>query len=220
MQPAECMRSDTSHEVNVQARGECGADLTSTESNDTGDATIDGPPAIQQDKQTESLTHNGISINEIESKSSLKSVSKESQLNMIADFFAEGVASGTPSCPDNSMQEVMEYNTIVDAEQCSSDNEPSESSIESAKSRSSENEPIEQSFELAKGRSGLSTPIGTGNVWNENNSRAIQLSNRDRLLLRKQALRMKKRPVLAGGATLSLELQKQLKHTLRSILLL
>ncbi|KAH9676198.1 CRM-domain containing factor CFM2 [Citrus sinensis] len=185
MQPAECMRSDTSHEVNVQARGECGADLTSTESNDTGDATIDGPPAIQQDKQTESLTHNGISINEIESKSSLKSVSKESQLNMIADFFAEGVASGTSSCPDNSM--------------CSSDNEPRESSIESAKSRSSENEPIEQSFELAKGRSGLSTPIGTGNVWNENNSRAIQLSNRDRLLLRKQALRMKKRPVLAVG---------------------
>ncbi|KDO72355.1 hypothetical protein CISIN_1g001441mg [Citrus sinensis] len=173
MQPAECMRSDTSHEVNVQARGECGADLTSTESNDTGDATIDGPPAIQQDKQTESLTHN--------------------------DFFAEGVASGTSSCPDNSMQEVMEYNTIVDAEQCSSDNEPRESSIESAKSRSSENEPIEQSFELAKGRSGLSTPIGTGNVWNENNSRAIQLSNRDRLLLRKQALRMKKRPVLAVG---------------------
>ncbi|XP_024038117.1 CRM-domain containing factor CFM2, chloroplastic isoform X2 [Citrus clementina] len=173
MQPAECMRSDTSHEVNVQARGECGADLTSTESNDTGDATIDGPPAIQQDKQTESLTHN--------------------------DFFAEGVASGTPSCPDNSMQEVMEYNTIVDAEQCSSDNEPRESSIESAKSRSSENEPIEQCFELAKGRSGLSTPIGTGNVWNENNSRAIQLSNRDRLLLRKQALRMKKRPVLAVG---------------------
>ncbi|KDO72356.1 hypothetical protein CISIN_1g001441mg [Citrus sinensis] len=168
MQPAECMRSDTSHEVNVQARGECGADLTSTESNDTGDATIDGPPAIQQDKQTESLTHNG-------------------------------VASGTSSCPDNSMQEVMEYNTIVDAEQCSSDNEPRESSIESAKSRSSENEPIEQSFELAKGRSGLSTPIGTGNVWNENNSRAIQLSNRDRLLLRKQALRMKKRPVLAVG---------------------
>lgn len=96
-------------------------------------------------------------------------------------------------------QEVMEYNTIVDAEQCSSDNEPRESSIESAKSRSSENEPIEQSFELAKGRSGLSTPIGTGNVWNENNSRAIQLSNRDRLLLRKQALRMKKRPVLAVG---------------------
>ncbi|KAL9427450.1 hypothetical protein AB3S75_029607 [Citrus x aurantiifolia] len=168
MQPAECMRSDTSHEVNVQARGECGADLTSTESNDTGDATIDGPPAIQQDKQTESLTLNG-------------------------------VASGTPSCPDNSMQEVMEYNPIVDAEQCSSDNEPRESSIESAKSRSSENEPIEQSFELAKGRSGLSTPIGTGNVWNENNSRAIQLSNRDRLLLRKQALRMKKRPVLAVG---------------------
>lgn len=93
----------------------------------------------------------------------------------------------------------MECNTIVDAEQCSSDNEPRESSIESAKSRSSENEPIEQSFELAKGRSGLSTPIGTGNVWNENNSRAIQLSNRDRLLLRKQALRMKKRPVLAVG---------------------
>lgn len=202
MQPAECMRSDTSHEVNVQARGECGADLTSTESNDTGDATIDGPPAIQQDKQTESLTLNGISINEIESESSLKSVSKESQVNMIADFFAEGVASGTPSYADNSMQEVMECNTIVDAEQCSSDNEPRESSIESAKSRSelsSENGPIDQSFELAKGRSGLSTPIGTGNVWNENNSRAIQLSNRDRLLLRKQALRMKKRPVLAVG---------------------
>ncbi|KAL9424720.1 hypothetical protein AB3S75_031775 [Citrus x aurantiifolia] len=202
MQPAECMRSDTSHEVNVQARGECGADLTSTESNDTGDATIDGPPAIQQDKQTESLTHNGLSINEFESESSLKSVSKESQVNMIADFFAEGVASGTPSYADNSMQEVMECNTIVDAEQCSSDNEPRESSIESAKSRSelsSENGPIDQSFELAKGRSGLSTPIGTGNVWNENNSRAIQLSNRDRLLLRKQALRMKKRPVLAVG---------------------
>lgn len=86
-----------------KARGECGADLTSTESNDTGDATIDGPPAIQQDKQTESLTHNGLSINEFESESSLKSVSKESQVNMIADFFAEGVASGTPSCPDNSM---------------------------------------------------------------------------------------------------------------------
>lgn len=86
-----------------KARGEYAADLISTESNDTVDTTIDGSPAIQQDKQTESLTHNGISINETESESSLKSISKESQENMIADFFAEGVDIASPSCPDNSM---------------------------------------------------------------------------------------------------------------------
>lgn len=97
---------------------------------------------------------------------------------------------------------MIEYNTVVDVERCSSDNEPIESSIESAKSiseLSSENEPIERSLESAKSRSELSTPIGAGNGWNDNNSRTVQLSNRDRLLLRKQALRMRKRPVLAVG---------------------
>lgn len=76
----------------------------------------------------------------------------------------------------------MTHSTIVNMEHCSSDHEPTESSLQSAESISE-----------------LSNPVGIGNVSNETASRAIQLSNRDRLLLRRQALRMKKRPVLAVG---------------------
>ena len=50
-------------------------------------------------------------------------------------------------------------------------------------------------------RNGLETsvPRTIGNALNKMPSRALQLSNKERLLLRRQALKVKNRPVLAVG---------------------
>ncbi|KAJ4707575.1 Chloroplastic group IIA intron splicing facilitator CRS1, chloroplastic [Melia azedarach] len=186
MQSANCMRSDIelkSDSSSSLAREEHGADSTSTESNDPMDATIDDSQATQQYNKIDiSSTHNRIRDCETEFESSHNSVTKESQANITKDLHREGLSSDSASLPDNSMLEGMTHSTIVNMEHCSSDHEPTESSLQSAESISE-----------------LSNPVGIGNVSNETASRAIQLSNRDRLLLRRQALRMKKRPVLAVG---------------------
>lgn len=69
----------------------------------------------------------------------------------------------------------------VDSQHCVSNNETMESSSKSNKNDSEQSVP-------SRIENGLSM-----------SSRAIQLSNKERLLLRKQALKMKKRPVLAVG---------------------
>ncbi|TXG58982.1 hypothetical protein EZV62_016811 [Acer yangbiense] len=91
-------------------------------------------------------------------------------------------SSSESVCPETqaSTQEEKGY-LVVGAESCPSSDEPIRSAVESAKNGS---EPV--SIVIEKGR-------------NEMTSRPLNLSNRDRLLLRKQALRMRKRPVLAVG---------------------
>lgn len=77
-------------------------------------------------------------------------------------------------------QEGMSDSAAVHTEHYLSDNEPTDSPLVLAVKNS---EPL----------------VATENRSNGMASRAVYLSNRDRLLLRKQALKMKKRPVLAVG---------------------
>ncbi|GLU02012.1 hypothetical protein SLE2022_192850 [Rubroshorea leprosula] len=123
-------------------------------------------------------------------------------------------------------QEGMHFSTSVNAEHCVSDKDPIESSSELAKSkmdisilpgvdnmiegmhfstavkadhRVSDKDPVESSSELTKNKLDVSISPGVDNVLNMIAPGAISLSNKDRLLLRKQALKMRKRPILAVG---------------------
>ncbi|KAJ0043924.1 hypothetical protein Pint_19409 [Pistacia integerrima] len=108
------------------------------------------------------------------------------------------------SIASGSLQEENVSSAVVNAENCSSSSSGSQqegigSSSVNADICSFDTEPIEPSLKLAVNRSELPVPAVTENGWNEMASRVVNLSNRDRLLLRKQALKMKKRPVLAVG---------------------
>lgn len=63
----------------------------------------------------------------------------------------------------------------------------------------SSNEAVESSIKLSKSGPESSAPTIDGKSSNKLPSRPLNLSNKERLLLRKQALKMKKRPVLAVG---------------------
>ncbi|XP_031274637.1 CRM-domain containing factor CFM2, chloroplastic isoform X2 [Pistacia vera] len=108
------------------------------------------------------------------------------------------------SIASGSLQEENVSSAVVNAENCSSSSSGSQqegigSSSVNADICSFGTEPIEPSLKSAINRSELPVPAVTENGWNEMASRVVNLSNRDRLLLRKQALKMKKRPVLAVG---------------------
>ncbi|KAJ0099651.1 hypothetical protein Patl1_21979 [Pistacia atlantica] len=108
------------------------------------------------------------------------------------------------SIASGSLQEENVSSAVVNAENCSSSSSGSQqegigSSSVNADICSFDTEPIEPSLKSAINRSELPVPAVTENGWNEMASRVVNLSNRDRLLLRKQALKMKKRPVLAVG---------------------
>ncbi|KAK3227520.1 hypothetical protein Dsin_007382 [Dipteronia sinensis] len=90
------------------------------------------------------------------------------------------IESSSESVSKETQQKERDY-SAVSAENCPSSDEPIVSSVETAKNVS---EPV---------------PIAMEKGLNEMASRPVYLSNRDRLLLRKQALRMRKRPVLAVG---------------------
>ncbi|KAL5742356.1 hypothetical protein ACOSP7_029088 [Xanthoceras sorbifolium] len=195
LESAKCVTSDselesghcshsvipTSSEVNEEAREEHGADSPFTESNESTDATIDSLQVIKQDNPVDlSSTYNETEISKSEFKSSSESVITETQASAVMHLPGEGGAGDSASCPDNFVQEERGY-SAVNAENCSSGNEPIGSSVKSAKTSS---KPVQ--IVIKDGR-------------NEMAARPVNLSNRDRLLLRKQALKMKKRPVLAVG---------------------
>ncbi|GKV08600.1 hypothetical protein SLEP1_g20211 [Rubroshorea leprosula] len=124
------------------------------------------------------------------------------------------------------LQEGMHFSTSVNAEHCVSDKDPIESSSELTKSKMdisispgvdnmiegmhfstavkadhcvSDKDPVESSSEITKNKLDVSISPGVDNVLNMIAPGAISLSNKDRLLLRKQALKMRKRPILAVG---------------------
>lgn len=66
-----------------------------------------------------------------------------------------------------------------------------------------DNEALESSGRSGNCESKPPVPIMVRKILNEMPSRAVHLSNSERLLLRKQALKMKKRPVLAIGNFIS-----------------
>ncbi|XP_044505932.1 CRM-domain containing factor CFM2, chloroplastic-like isoform X4 [Mangifera indica] len=109
----------------------------------------------------------------------LSSVSSEFQQKGMGDAFAN--AEDLSSASSESQQEGIKKFSVVNAENFSSDSEPIGSSLKSAINRSE-----------------LSFSAVFENGW-KMASRVVNLSNRERLLLRKQALKMKKRPVLAIG---------------------
>ncbi|KAG2714444.1 hypothetical protein I3760_03G026900 [Carya illinoinensis] len=109
---------------------------------------------------------------------SSESLSKETHANVFMDKSGEVGAAVSTSFPDNFMSEGKRHSAVV--EDCAYDNKAKELSDKSVKTDS---KPDRLTME-----NGSKMP-----------HRALQLSNKERLLLRKQALKMKKRPVLAVG---------------------
>lgn len=76
-------------------------------------------------------------------------------------------------------------------------------SVVETRHRVSSNEANESSAKLSKGGPKSSAPVIDEKSSTEFPFRSVNLSNKERLLLRKQALQMKKRPVLAVGNLMS-----------------
>lgn len=104
-------------------------------------------------------------------------VSKEPHAKLCKDMNGEVETAVSTPCPDNFMSEETGSSAVV--QHCVYDN----NAIEPAKSAKIDLKPV---------------PIAVEN-GSEMPHRAVLLSNKDRLLLRKQALKMKTRPVLAVG---------------------
>lgn len=62
---------------------------------------------------------------------------------------------------------------------------------------------MQLSGKIDKSELKASSPVKFENNLDNMSTRAVQLSNKERLILRKQALKMKKRPVLAVGNSIS-----------------
>ncbi|GAV74812.1 CRS1_YhbY domain-containing protein [Cephalotus follicularis] len=157
------------------AGDKCGQDSNSMYLNNGMVNSTHNIQAAGQDKLVDSSwscdgTENGF-------KFSSESFCEETQASLSMSMPGEGPVDST--CPDNFMSEGMSGSAD---EHCISDTEPTESSVRSAK-----REPE------------VSDPVVDKTCWNKMASRSRHLSNRDRLLLRKQALVIRKRPVLAVG---------------------
>ncbi|KAI9154524.1 hypothetical protein LWI28_027527 [Acer negundo] len=110
---------------------------------------------------------------------SLQAIKQDDPVDLSSTYKETIITKSEIESSSESQEE--KSHSVVGAENCPSSDEPIRSEVESAKNGS---EPV--SIVIEKGR-------------NEMASRPVNLSNRDRLLLRKQALRMRKRPVLAVG---------------------
>ncbi|KAL0014228.1 hypothetical protein SO802_001297 [Lithocarpus litseifolius] len=193
MQATECLRSHVEHnssplshsvipacheENNVEAEDKQGAQLTLMNLNDGMDASIYNPQATQQDKVLGlSSTFKGDGTGKIEAGFSSELVSKEPHAKLCKDMNGEVETAVSTPCPDNFMSEETGSSAVV--QHCVYDN----NAIEPAKSAKIDLKPV---------------PIAVEN-GSEMPHRAVLLSNKERLLLRKQALKMKTRPVLAVG---------------------
>ncbi|KAH7847885.1 hypothetical protein Vadar_031279 [Vaccinium darrowii] len=164
------------------ARERSGVDSSSFNSNDGIDASMDGPetnkqamlrdfPLLGQDKVDE------FDITEPDPLSD--SECEENSLRIGSNGL--GVDAQSATCPDDHGSQGSCYSPAVDAELHVGDEEAI-TPVESPKSGA--HIPVHSPVE------NLSSGVPF---------RAVRLSNRERLLLRKQALKMKKRPVLAVG---------------------
>lgn len=105
-------------------------------------------------------------------------------------------AEGLSPVSSGSQQEVNSTSAVFNAKYCLSTSSGSQqegigSTFVNAENCSSVTEPIESSLKSGINRSELSVLAISENGWNEMPSRVVNLSNSDRLLLRKQALKLR-----------------------------
>ncbi|XP_028093045.1 CRM-domain containing factor CFM2, chloroplastic isoform X1 [Camellia sinensis] len=177
----DCSTSVTPNctEVNVEARDRCGANSSSFDPNDDIDALSSSPETSQRDILIFSKEDKD-EFKITESEPLADAVCKES--NVIMGINGQGGDVESATCPDDSMsQDQTSSLPVVNVEPHVRD----KAVIPFVESPKSGPEPsVHSTIENVSSR----VPF-----------RAVRLSNRERLFLRKQALRMKKRPVLAVG---------------------
>ncbi|KAF5479535.1 hypothetical protein F2P56_000346 [Juglans regia] len=161
------------------AKDKHGAHSASMNFNEGVDVPINN--ILQSTQQDEviglSAMYEGDPAGRVEIESS-ESVGKETHANVFMDKNGEVGAAVSTSFPDNFMSEGKRHSAVV--EDCAFNNKAKELSDKSVKTDSKPDQiTIENGSKMPR--------------------RALQLSNKERLLLRKQALKMKKRPVLAVG---------------------
>ncbi|KAJ7974502.1 Chloroplastic group IIA intron splicing facilitator CRS1 [Quillaja saponaria] len=170
---ANCKQKDDESGVEL-ARDKHGAHSTLVNLNIDMEASV----SRQQGKLLE--LHDDDGAGKVVSDCSSGLVSRENLVNAFVDMTSEA-KTVTKSWPDDCTSDGPTIPVVVDAERSVSD-EAMESSVISSKV---ETEP--------------SAPVMVENGSNNLPSRSVHLSNKERLLLRKQALNMRKRPVLAVG---------------------
>ncbi|GMI99164.1 CRM family member 2, Arabidopsis thaliana CRM family member 2 [Hibiscus trionum] len=184
LQSVKCARSGTERRASpgghLEARDKDGSESPYMENERMLAAVSIGQPSVQKLLEP-SLTHDGISNHKAEFKSLWESKNRRKRNTNSRSLHAQVEMVDSSSHPDNLMVENNCSHT-VNAELCISNNGPMESMVESANKK-------------------LDVPNlpGVENASEKMASTAKFLSNKDRLLLRKQALSMKKRPVLAVG---------------------
>lgn len=156
------------------ARERYGADVILIHSSDGMDSSRDSLQTSHNDKRIDFPSMCDSDTDEANPEPSSESVLKEIETNVLTDMNEEGECT---TCSDDLVsQGQTSCYAIVNHE------ETMESSVKSSKNEFKP--PVQR-------------PVDTRS--NEMPFRAAPLSNRERLLLRKQALRMKKRPVIAVG---------------------
>lgn len=155
----------------IKARDKQEPQVTHVDLNDGMVPVMNSQLATQQDKENET--------GKVDPGSS---VTTETHASLLKDINGEVEAFVSTSFPEDVMSKALNSSAIVDSQNLVFDNEARESS---GRSGNSESKPP--------------VPIMVRKILNEMPSRAVHLSNSERLLLRKQALKMKKRPVLAIG---------------------
>ncbi|XWS40800.1 hypothetical protein CRYUN_Cryun17cG0026600 [Craigia yunnanensis] len=182
LQSVECARSDiecpASPGGHVEARDKDGSESTSMK-NDRMVTGISIRQPSEQELVEPSSIHDEIENHKAESESSSESVNGRKHKTELRALHAQVEMVHSTSYPDNIMEEIG-WSDTVNAELRVSNSGPMESMVESANNN-------------------LDVSSAVENVSNKMASTAKFLSNKDRLLLRKQALKMKKRPVLAVG---------------------
>ncbi|XVF16488.1 hypothetical protein REPUB_Repub10bG0035500 [Reevesia pubescens] len=128
-----------------------------------------------------SLIHDGIENDKAESECLSESVNGRKHKTELRTLHTQVEMVDSTSYPDNIMKEEIGCSTV------------------NAELRVSNNGPMESVVESANNNLDVSISSAVENVSNKMASTAKFLSNKDRLLLRKQALKMKKRPVLSVG---------------------
>ncbi|KAE8682425.1 chloroplastic group IIA intron splicing facilitator CRS1 [Hibiscus syriacus] len=184
LQSDKCPRSDTESFAtpgrHLEARDKDGSELTSMK-NDRMVAAVSIAEPSEQKLLEPSSTHDGIDSHKAESESLSEPVNRGKHNTELRSLHAQFERVGPTSHLNNLMAEIDCCDT-VNAELHISNDGPMESMVESA------NKKLD-----------VSNLLAVENVSNKMASTAKFLSNKDRLLLRKQALSMKKRPVLAVG---------------------
>ncbi|KAK8586900.1 hypothetical protein V6N12_021420 [Hibiscus sabdariffa] len=178
LQSVECARSDTECRASpgghLEARDKDESESPYMENERMLAAVSIGQPSEQKLLEP-SLIHDGISNHKAEFYSSSESKNRRKHNTKLRSLHAQVEMVDPSSHPDNLM-------VHVNAELCISNDGPMESMVESA------NKKLD-----------VSNLPAVENASEKMASTAKFLSNKDRLLLRKQALSMKKRPILAVG---------------------